>query len=78
MIPMVFEAAWEAGWRTGPVNVTQWTRAFITRRYGSESPSVAAAYDALLAAAYTHRTQPDTSSVEKVPQVRGEGEKWVI
>ena len=70
MIPMVFDAAWEAGWRTAPVNVTAWTRQFIVRRYGAESAHVASAYDALLAAAYTGREQPDTSSVEKVPEVR--------
>ena len=65
-IPIVFDAAFETGWRTAPVNASLWTQQYAVRRYGRASPLVASAYDILLSAAYTKRQGPDTSSVEKV------------
>ena len=71
-IPLMFEAAFEAGWRAQPANAASWIQDYAVRRYGRRSQLVSEGMTLLLGAAYNRSI--DTSSIEKVPEVMEDGE----
>jgi alpha-N-acetylglucosaminidase len=50
--PFAFELFTEMAWRNAPFDITDWTAAYVQRRYGAADPHALAAWKALLNTAY--------------------------
>jgi len=50
--PFAFDLFTEMAWRNEPVDVAEWTAAYVRRRYGSADPHALAAWKRLLSTAY--------------------------
>lgn len=63
--PVYYEMAFDATWRSTPVEPAQWLHQYARRRYGADSENARKAWDILLATAY----QPNTDRVESSTMV---------
>ena len=54
--PFAFDLFTEMAWRQEPVNTSEWTAAYVQRRYGAADPHAMAAWRVLLNTAYCIRT----------------------
>jgi alpha-N-acetylglucosaminidase len=55
--PFLFDLFTEMAWHAEPVDATEWTRAYIERRYGAADPHALAAWQILLHTAYDLRVE---------------------
>ncbi|HVU26324.1 MAG TPA: alpha-N-acetylglucosaminidase [Verrucomicrobiae bacterium] len=50
--PLVFDQLYEMAWRDKPVNVTEWVRQYVWRRYGKDNPDARKAWEILAMTLY--------------------------
>lgn len=58
--PIAYDFFFEQGWRDEVVDLQEWGRRFVQRRYGQLHPEVARAWELLIPAVYTN-FQPERS-----------------
>ena len=63
--PFAFDLYTEMAWHTDPVDLTQWTEAYATRRYGADDPHARQAWQILLKTAYGYRADGNTQHGER-------------
>jgi alpha-N-acetylglucosaminidase len=78
--PIVFDLLFEMAWRTGPVNIQEWTVQYVTRRYGKSVPAAQQAWAILLEQLYTcpdQRHGPQGSYLAMSPTLEKNGSAFV-
>jgi alpha-N-acetylglucosaminidase len=63
--PFAFDLYTEMAWHVDPVDLTEWTNAYATRRYGADDPHARQAWQILLKTAYGYRADGNTQHGER-------------
>ena len=63
--PYVFDLFTEMGWHSEPVDLSEWTADYVTRRYGINDPHAQNAWQILLKTAYGNRADGVTNHGER-------------
>jgi alpha-N-acetylglucosaminidase len=63
--PFAFDLYTEMAWHTDPVDLTEWTNAYASRRYGAADPHARRAWQILLKTAYGYRADGNTQHGER-------------
>jgi len=63
--PFAFDLYTEMAWHTDPVDLSEWTNAYATRRYGADDPHARRAWQILLKTAYGYRADGNTQHGER-------------
>jgi alpha-N-acetylglucosaminidase len=63
--PYAFDFYTEMAWHADPVDLTHWTDAYATRRYGADDPHAHSAWQILLKTAYSYRADGNKEHGER-------------
>jgi len=74
--PIVFDQLFEMAWHTQPIDLDEWVRAYVRRRYGADNPDAQAAWKILLDQLYSCRDKrhgPQGSFLAMRPTLNSKG-----
>ena len=78
--PVVFDLLFEMGWHSGKVDIKEWTRQYVIRRYGKDVPAAQQAWQILLDELYScdnNRHGPQGSYLAMSPTLDKNGSGFV-